>query len=129
MQPLNKIMVVEDETDIRGILEIIFQEDVDVEFEFCSSGRDAIAKAPTFQPDLILLDVMMPEMDGIMTLAELRKIPATATTPVIFMTAKTQDHEVKYYMQLGALDVIAKPFNPMKLHDSIFLAWENYNKQ
>lgn len=126
MKKLSKIMVVEDEVDIRAILEIIFAENTDISFEFCSSGHEALLKSSSFKPDLILLDVMMPEMDGIMTLHELRKMPATQKTPVIFMTAKAQDHEVRHYIELGAIDVIAKPFNPMKLQQNITHAWNRY---
>ena len=74
-------------------------------------------------PDLILLDVMMPGMDGPSTLKALREQPLTATTPVIFMTAKVQPYEVAEYKRLGALDVIAKPFDPMQLSATINAIW------
>jgi CheY-like chemotaxis protein len=75
-------------------------------------------------PDLILLDVMMPGMDGPATLAELRKLPATAATPVIFMTAKVQTAEVAYYKSIGAIGVIAKPFDPMLLAQQVRTLFE-----
>jgi CheY-like chemotaxis protein len=75
-------------------------------------------------PDLILLDVMMPDMDGPATLAELRKLPATATTPVIFMTAKVQAAEVTYYKSIGAIGVVAKPFDPMLLAQQVRTLWQ-----
>jgi two-component system, OmpR family, response regulator len=72
-----------------------------------------------FKPDVILLDVMMPEIDGIETLARLRGLPGHAQTPVIFMTARTMEHERSRYMELGALGVIAKPFDPMTLAKNV----------
>ena len=77
-----------------------------------------------FQPDLLLLDVMMPNMDGPTTLAELRKKATTANTPVIFMTAKVQSSEQDYYFTLGAIGVIAKPFDPMSLSVQVRTLWE-----
>src|SRR5258705_9071070 len=81
--------------------------------------------APDFAPDLILLDVMMPGMDGLMTLQALRELPATAATPVMFITAKVQPQEIAQYRELGALDVIPKPFDPMTLAATISAAWEH----
>jgi CheY-like chemotaxis protein len=79
--------------------------------------------AATAAPDLLLLDVMMPGLDGPSTLAALRMIEATAATPVIFMTAKVQAGEIAYYRSLGALDVIPKPFDPMELSEQIRRIW------
>ncbi len=91
--------------------------------EVCSSGPEALERAPGFAPQLFLLDVMMPGMDGPTTLAELRQLPQLAATPVIFMTAKVQPAKVAQYRELGAIDVIAKPFDPMKLADTIREMW------
>ena len=79
----------------------------------------ALTLAAHERPDVILLDVMMPELDGPGTFASLREDPATATIPVIFMTAKAQPHEVASYRALGAAGVIAKPFDPMSLPGEI----------
>ena len=89
----------------------------------CSSGAEALEKAAEFGPDLLLLDVMMPGMDGPTTLTELRKIPQLASTPVMFMTAKVQPQEVEYLKSLNVADVIAKPFDPMALANSIHDSW------
>lgn len=119
MPQIEKILYVEDEPDIQMIAEIALRDVGGFILETCSSGKEAIEKAQGFKPDLILLDVMMPEMDGPSTLAELRKLDATATIPVIFMTAKIQPQEIKHYKDLGAVDVISKPFDPMNLANQI----------
>ena len=91
----------------------------------CSSGVEALAVAGNFKPDLLLLDVMMPEMVGPSTLSGLRNLEQTAVTPVIFMTAKVQTTEMAYYLSLGALGVIAKPFDPMTLPDQLRQMWNS----
>ncbi len=83
--------------------------------ETCGSGAEALALAPALGVDLILLDVMMPGMDGLTVFHSLRELPETERTPVIFMTAKVQAQEMARYRALGALDVIPKPFDPMTL--------------
>ena len=113
-----KLLYVEDEADIREIAEFAL-EDEGFEIEFCESGEEALQKAVDFQPDVILLDVMMPGMDGPTTLLNLRKIPGLENTPIIFLTAKVQANEIESFLQLGAIDVIPKPFDPMALADQI----------
>ena len=113
-----KLLYVEDEADIREIAEFAL-EDEDFDIQFCESGDVALSKAIDFQPELILLDVMMPGMDGPTTLLNLRTIPGLENTPVIFLTAKVQPHEIECFKQLGAIDVIPKPFDPMTLSDQI----------
>ena len=95
------------------------------EVETAVSGKEALTKVRSFAPDVILLDVMMPEMDGPATLQALRSSPATAAIPVIFMTAKVQAHEVDRYKVLGALGVISKPFDPMTLADVVRSIWKH----
>ena len=89
----------------------------------CASGQEALSAALDARADLLLLDVMMPGLDGPGTLLALRDIPATAHTPVIFMTAKVQAAEVAFYKELGALEVIPKPFDPMELSAQIQRIW------
>jgi two-component system, OmpR family, response regulator len=122
-KPLERILYVEDEADIRGIAKMALEAVGGYDVLDCSSGREAIAAAPTADADLILLDVMMPGMDGPATLKALRGILATATTPVIFMTAKVQSAEIAQYRALGALEVIAKPFDPMQVSAEIQRIW------
>ena len=95
--------------------------------EVCSSGSEAIEKGPEFNPDLILMDVMMPGMDGPSTLLELRKNERLGDTPVVFMTAKVQPQEIAEFKDLGAVEVIAKPFDPMTLSEQINSIWTACN--
>lgn len=112
---VNRILYVEDEADIRVIAQMALEAVGGFTVISCASGSEALAAAPGAAADLLLLDVMMPGMDGPSTLKALRQMPATANTPVIFMTAKVQPFEVAQHKALGALDVIAKPFDPMEL--------------
>jgi two-component system OmpR family response regulator len=123
MRPLKTILYVEDETDIRTIAKMALEAVGGFTVLACASGQAAVDAAPTAAADLILLDVMMPGLDGPSTLQALRAVAATATTPVIFMTAKVQPAEVAQYKALGALDVIAKPFDPMQISAEIRRIW------
>ncbi len=121
---LKRILFVEDEPDIRTIATMALEAVGGFEVLACASGAEALAAAPSAGADLLLLDVMMPGMDGPTTLKALREIPATAATPAIFMTAKVQPGEVAQFRALGALDVIAKPFSAMDVSDQIRRIWE-----
>ncbi len=124
-QTLQRILYVEDEPDIQAVGRLALEAVGGFTVEVCSSGREAKIKGVAFVPDLILLDVMMPDMDGPNTLKDLRDIAALSTTPVIFMTAKVQAGELAEYKALGALDVIPKPFDPMLLAQQIRTIWGN----
>lgn len=123
-EPLTRILYVEDEPDILTVARLALETLGGFTVEICSSGNEALSRAPIFQPQLILLDVMMPGMDGPSTLKMLRGLPQFASTPVIFMTAKVQPSEVAHYLWLGAVDVIPKPFDPMILSNQIQVIWE-----
>jgi CheY-like chemotaxis protein len=110
-----RILYVDDEPDIREVAAMSLELDPELEVRTCASGAQAIADAAGWRPDLILLDVMMPSMDGPTTLARLLEQPATAAIPVVFITARTQAQEAEAFMALGAKGVIAKPFDPMAL--------------
>ena len=127
MSSLEKILYVEDEPDICEVAQLSLEAVGGFEVKLCSSGADALQEAPLFLPDLILLDVMMPGMDGKTTFQELRKIPQLASTPIIFMTAKVQVQEVARYKEMGALDVVQKPFDPMTLPDQIKAIWGKHS--
>lgn len=124
MRPeLNRITYVEDEPDIRSVAELVLTRIGGFEVDSCGSGEEALERTGDFRPDLIILDVMMPGMDGIETLAELREIRGLETTPVIFMTAKVRRDDIATYMALGAVDVIPKPFEAVTLSDTIREIW------
>jgi CheY-like chemotaxis protein/HPt (histidine-containing phosphotransfer) domain-containing protein len=110
-----RVLHVDDEPDIREIVEMSLALDPDLTVRGCASGGDALAAAAAWSPDLILLDVMMPVMDGPTTLTHLRQSPRTADIPVVFMTARAQPRELEHFVSLGAEGVIAKPFDPMTL--------------
>ena len=113
--------------DIRAIAQISLEDIGGFTVKYCTNGREVLEAIKDFIPDLLLLDVMMPEMDGPTTLRELRKIQTLPAIPTIFMTAKIQANEVESYKELGAIDVIAKPFDPMTLADDIKKAWVKYH--
>ena len=121
---LKRILYVEDEASIRTIAVTVLEAVGGFAVVACSSGKQALEAAAGASADLILLDVMMPEMDGPATLKGLREIAQTAQTPVIFMTAKVQAGDILHYKSLGALDVIAKPFDPMTLSAQVSEIWQ-----
>jgi len=110
-----RILHVDDEPDIREIVDLSLGLNPNFKVRACASGPEAIATAADWSPLLILLDVMMPGMDGPTTLTHLRKQPQTASIPVIFMTARAQARELEHFVALGAQGVICKPFDPMTL--------------
>lgn len=121
---LNKILYVEDEQDIRTIAMMSLQMVGKFKVQACASGADALAVVDKFKPDLLLLDVMLPDMDGPETLARLRERPAAAHAPAVFMTAKVLSQEIAALRSLGVVDVIAKPFDPMTLSDRLRDIWK-----
>src|SRR5450759_3044167 len=123
---LKRILYVEDEADIQTIAVTVLEAIGGFAVVACTSGKQAIEAAPGANADLILLDVMMPGMDGPTTLKALRAIPQTAAIPVIFMTAKVQASEIEHFRSLGALDVIPKPFDPMTLPEQISAIWRRW---
>ena len=123
MRELKKILYVEDEEDIRMVGEMSLADVGGFEVKCCASGAEAIAAAPGFAPDLMVLDVMMPGMDGPTALKALRAIPALASVPAIFMTAKIMASEVAELKAAGALEVVPKPFDPMTLPEEIRAIW------
>ena len=112
---LFRILHIDDDSDIRKIVAMSLELDPGLSVRSCASGEEGLAAAAGDPPDVILLDVMMPVMDGPTTLAELRKDPRTAGIPVVFMTARVQKRDLDHLRSLGATDVIAKPFDPTTL--------------
>jgi CheY-like chemotaxis protein len=118
-----RILFVEDDPDIQTVAKMALEALGGFTVLACSSGAEALAEVDGFGPDLVLLDVMMPGMDGPSTLIALREHAAGQAVPVIFMTAKVQAPELDRYRALGAEDVIAKPFDPMSLSDRVWAIW------
>ena len=116
---IEKIMMVDDEPHIRRIGELSLRAVGKWTVVLAGSGPEAVELARRERPDVILLDVMMPGMDGPATLAKLRDTEETARIPVIFLTAKAQRHEVERYRMLGAAGVLTKPFDPMTLPEEV----------
>ncbi|HAZ99979.1 response regulator [Halomonas sp. CnH100-B] len=124
MSSLERILYVEDDPDIQTVAALALEVVGGFNVKVCSSGEQALEEAVAYAPDMILLDVMMPGMDGPSTLAALRKLPSLEKVPVAFMTAKVQPHEVDQLIALGAESVIAKPFDPMTLANQVRTLWE-----
>lgn len=120
---LERIVYVEDDIDIQAVARMALEVVGGFTVGIFSSGQEAIEGVAAFSPDIILLDVMMPGMNGPEVLKKLREQPLLKEIPVIFMTAKVQSKEVDFYKSLGALDVIAKPFDPMLLPDQLKSIW------
>ena len=110
-----KILVVDDDTDILMIIRYCLKSASDFELKCVISGQEAISIAMEMEPDLIILDVMMPEMDGVATLKAMKLIPKLAHIPIIFLTAKVKKEEIEEYFRLGICEVIIKPFDPLSL--------------
>lgn len=125
--PLARILYVDDEPDIREVAKIALELMGGFTVHACESGELALVEAPIFKPDLILLDVMMPRMDGPETFAALRRIELLNAVPIVFFTAKAQRAEVQVLLELGALDVLAKPFDPMTVAQTVSEIWMRYH--
>ena len=114
-----KVLLVDDEEDIRSVGQIALEDFGGWTTLLAASGQEAMQLATASHPDVILLDVMMPVVDGPATLLMLRAQPETSKIPIIFFTAKVQKKEITRYMELGAIGVIAKPFDPTTLAEEI----------
>jgi two-component system OmpR family response regulator len=123
MQPLVRILYVEDEPDIRQLVSLALDVVGGFTLKTCNSGLEALNAIETFEPQLLLLDVIMSELDGPGTLKKIREIDAYKEIPAIFITAKVQLDEVQGYFEVGVVDVIVKPFDPMTLAERIQEAW------
>jgi len=121
-----RILIIDDEGDIREIAQLSLEAVRGWEVLTARSGREGLTRAGVERPDAILLDVMMPDMDGPATLLELRANPATQSIPVIFLTAKVQAADRRRFANLGVQAVISKPFDPLRLAEqvSVALGWE-----
>jgi CheY-like chemotaxis protein len=123
---LNRILYVEDDADIRKIVSLSLESIGDYTVAACGSCADALQVVEEFDPDLLLLDVMMPDVDGPGTLRELRKCDHATNAPAVFITAKVQAGDLANYRRLGVVDVIVKPFDPMVLSARIAEIWQQH---
>lgn len=128
MSPLRSVLYADDEPDIREIAQLALALDGTVEVRTCASGEAALAAALESRPDMVLLDVMMPGLDGPATLTRFRERAELAAIPVVFITAKTLPAELQRFRSLGAADVISKPFDPMRLLDQVRAIWERLQR-
>ncbi len=117
-----RILLIDDEDDIREVAKMSLEITAGWEVLTASSGKEGVAKAESEKPDAILLDLMMPELDGTATLARLKQNPASREIPVVLLTAKVHPAERNRFSELGAAAVMPKPFDPMKLADEIAAA-------
>jgi len=120
---LKKIMLVEDDPDIQLITRLSLEVGGGYEVRVCGSGAEALQAAPAYAPDLIVLDVMMPGMDGPATMDALRALPELAATPVVFFTANTHELVRQDLLRRGALGVIIKPIEPTALVEQVRSIW------
>ncbi len=112
--PKPKILVVDDDKNVVQIIAVNLRYE-GMEVIEAYDGEEALLKAETERPDLILLDIMMPSLDGIEVCRRLKRIPALADVPIIMLTAKTMDEDMLAGWEAGADDYLTKPFNPLGL--------------
>lgn len=129
---IERVLYVEDEPDIQAVARVALESVGGFQVQIYNSGSDAmdhLDEIKVFDPDIVLLDVMMPGLDGPATLKALRKEAQFSDRPVIFMTAKVQPHEIAEFKAMGAMDVIPKPFDPMSLSETIKTIWKESQAQ
>lgn len=123
-EPLQRILYVEDEESMRTIVQVALGDVGGFSLRSCRSGEEALATVRAFNPQLILLDVMMPGMSGPEILTRLKSTPETHDIPVIFMTALDDEEEIERYRALGAAEVILKPIDPANLAEDVREIWD-----
>ncbi len=122
-RPLNRVCYVEDDEDIQRIVRMSLERIGKLTIEIVSDPNLAIDRMIAFKPDLVMLDWMMPGLDGPTLFRRMRDVPATSTLPVVFITAKASDRELAELMALGAAGAISKPFAPMELAAQLRAIW------
>lgn len=124
MKELKKILYVEDDEDIQLIVQVGLESVSQFDLTICSSGAEALQVLSETTPDLLLLDVMMPEMDGPSLVKEIGKRDDIQNLPYIYITAKAHPNDIASLMLTGALSVITKPFDPINLGPKIQQLWD-----
>lgn len=127
MRSLKRIIHVEDDESIRAIAKVALERVGGFTLLSCASGNEALEKAEEFTPDMLLLDVMMPGLDGPTTLSKLHEQMDLTEVAVVFMTAKVQSSEIEYYKSIGACNVVLKPFDVMTLSEQLVQYWTEFN--
>jgi len=122
---LQRILLADDEPDILEVSKIALETVGGFEVEVCSSGAELLQLLPEFRPDLIIMDVLMPDMAGPEVLSRVRQLPDYSGIPVIFLTGVANGIELKALRDSGAADVILKPFDPMTLADRVDGIWDS----
>ncbi|UOA33520.1 Phosphate regulon transcriptional regulatory protein PhoB [Sulfitobacter sp. DSM 110093] len=120
-----KLLHVEDDADIREIALMALELSGDFDVVQCETGEVALKQVQSYTPDVILLDMMMPGMTGRQTLEKMREMDSLRDVPAIFMTARAQHNEIEELRDLGAADVISKPFDPIALADQVKAAMQS----
>ena len=129
MRELKKILYAEDEPDVQTIVQISVWSTCNYEMKVCDNGQLLLDCVEDYKPDLILLDVMMPFMDGPTTFKNLQLNEATKNIPVIFITTLVQINALKQFKEHGIIGVITKPFDPVTLCSDIRELWEKSQMQ
>lgn len=124
MNKLNRIICADDEADMRMLIKMSLENVGGYEVMVCSSGQELLDKITHWNPELVILDAVMPGMDGLETLKQLRIQDKYAETPVIFMTGKAREREHEF-KDAGALGVVTKPFDPIYLAQDVQKLWES----
>lgn len=122
---LQRILLADDEPDILEISRIALETVGGFDVSVCSSGRALLERLTEFEPDLVIVDVLMPDMTGPEVFEEIRRRPEYNAIPVVYLTGVIQKHELESLRETGVADVILKPFDPMKLADRINRIWED----
>jgi len=124
---LQRILLADDEPDILEVSKIALETVGGFEVEVCSSGAELLQRLPDFRPDLIIMDVLMPDMAGPEVLSRVRQLPDFSGIPVIFLTGVANGTELKALRDSGVVDVILKPFDPMTLANRVDGIWDSVN--
>ena len=122
-QPLNRICYVEDDEDIQRIVRLSLEKVGKMSVEVIGDPLSAIDRITAFKPDLVMLDWMMPDMDGPTLFRKMKEFPATSALPVVFITAKASTRELDELRTMGAVGTISKPFSPKELPDQLRAIW------
>ena len=124
VEALERVMCIDDDEDILIVASMALETIGGMRVKCCTSGAEALKVVKCFQPEFILLDYMMPGMDGPATLNALRRIPELDETPIAYMTDRVHPGIIDEYLKAGASNVVRKPFDPMTLADDVRVTWE-----